>query len=254
MDAAMINQVDLRVLNETVLKRTGDQVVEGTIHFKEVVASHVVAQETLFEGRPLDTLLTTDSKQKIKANVRMENCRLTVNGNLNVGNLEATNSTIFGYNLDWMFSDTLQRPGCGLGNETVLVTGPKRFQNVQVRELVLLDQASLNGVDLMGLQKISDPLEQDIVIEETLILKHPITVRNVFFNGSINGVRREEFGRAWLLNEYNQTFTAPQIFEHVIAERTYVDGFVNGVKLDELAQNVYYLDQNERVPHAIFRK
>ncbi|XP_039440737.1 uncharacterized protein LOC120421572 [Culex pipiens pallens] len=254
VDAAMINQVDLRVLNETVLKRTGDQVVEGTIHFKEVVASHVVAQETLFEGRPLDTLLTTDSKQQIKANVRMENCRLTVNGNLNVGNLEATNSTIFGYNLDWMFSDTLQRPGCGLGNETVLVTGPKRFQNVQVRELVLLDQASLNGVDLMGLQKISDPLEQDIVIEETLILKHPITVRNVFFNGSINGVRREEFGRAWLLNEYNQTFTAPQIFEHVIAERTYVDGFVNGVKLDELAQNVYYLDQNERVPHAIFHE
>ncbi|KXJ80288.1 hypothetical protein RP20_CCG025735 [Aedes albopictus] len=253
VDATKINGIDLKQLNQTVLKKTGDQVVEGTIHFKELIASTVVAKKTLFEERPLSTLLTVNTNQRIKSKVRCVNCKLTIHGDLSVGRLESYNkSRVFGYDLDFLFIDTLRKGRAP--DESIAVTGGKGFYNVSVGELILLDQATINGVDLIGLKKINDPLEKDVIVEETLILKNPLHVRNVYFNGSINGVQREEFGHSWLLNEYNQTFTAPQVFEHVTAEGMVVDGYFNGVKLEELVQDIYFLDRSEHLPEAVFHE
>ncbi|KXJ78037.1 hypothetical protein RP20_CCG005824 [Aedes albopictus] len=253
VDATKINGIDLKQLNQTVLKKTGDQVVEGTIHFKELIASTVVAKKTLFEERPLSTLLTVNTNQRIKSKVRCVNCKLTIHGDLSVGRLESYNkSRVFGYDLDFLFTDTLRKGHAP--DESIAVTGGKGFYNVSVGELILLDQATINGVDLIGLKKINDPLEKDVIVEETLILKNPLHVRNVYFNGSINGVQREEFGHSWLLNEYNQTFTAPQVFEHVTAEGMVVDGYFNGVKLEELVQDIYFLDRSEHLPEAVFHE
>lgn len=253
VDAAVINDIDLKQLNQTILKKTGDQIVEGSIHFKELIASTVATKNALFEELPLSTLLTVNTNQRIKSKIRCVNCKLTVHGDLNVDRLvPLNNSRIFGYDLDTMFSDTLRKSYDVV--DTISVTAGKGFYNVSVGELILLDQATINGVDLVGLKKINDPLEKDVIVEETLILKNPLHVRNVYFNGSINGVHREEFGHSWLLNEYNQTFTAPQIFENVAAEEVVVDGYFNGVKLEEVSQDLYYLDRSEQLPEAIFHE
>ncbi|XP_055631057.1 uncharacterized protein LOC129771448 [Toxorhynchites rutilus septentrionalis] len=253
IDAVVINKVDLKELNRTTLKRTGNQVIEGKIHFKEIIASGVNAKQTFFEDRPLSTLLTSNTKQWIKSKVRLEKCKLTIRGNLNVVDLELHNgSTIYSYDLEQMLADTLRKDYPS--EETVVVSGPKNFYNVTVGKLILHDQATLNGVDLIGLKKIRDPVEKDIFVEDTLILKHPITVRNAFFNGSINGVRKDEFGSSWLLTEYNQTFTAPQIFENVIADQVYLNGYFNGVKLEELVEDVYFLNREEHVENAVFHQ
>ncbi|XP_055589316.1 uncharacterized protein LOC129741603 isoform X2 [Uranotaenia lowii] len=253
VDAAVINQVNLKQLNSTILKRTGNQIIEGTIHFKELIASSSIAKQTLFEDRPLASLLTSGHGQPIKSALRFENCQLTVREDLIIENLETYNSsTIYGYDLEHMIQDTLRKnPAI---NSTVTVTGPKSFYNLTVGELVLVDQATLNGVDLIGLKKIGDPLEKDLLVKETLILKNPIRVRNVFFNGSINGVSKHDFGRNWLMNEYNQTFTAPQTFENVVAEQVFLDGLINGVKLEDLVEDLYFLDKNERVQRVEFNE
>ncbi|XP_058829286.1 uncharacterized protein LOC131688788 [Topomyia yanbarensis] len=250
LDAAIINNVDLIHLNNTILKRTGDQVIEGNIHFKEIIVSSVVANETYFEGKPLNTLLTHSSKNT-KSKVRLENSTLTILGDLNVRNLfPSEGSTIYGYDLKHMLADTLRKDS----NESdpMVVTGHKRFSNLTVGELILVDQAALNGVNRENADKLDELFSKDIVIEETVILNHPIYVRNLFFNGSINGVSKEEFGSSWLLDEFNQTFTAPQYFENVIADTVIVDGYFNGIKLEELVDNLYFLDKNERIEKAIF--
>lgn len=253
VDAAVINKVDLKELNQTVLKRTGNQVIEGNIHFKEIVASDVNAKKTLFEERPLNTLLTSNTEQWIKSKVLLENCKLTVHGSLNAMNLDLFNgSTIYSYDFEQMLADTLQADY--EDDEIVVVSGPKTFYNLTVGELILQDEATLNGVDLLGLKKIRDPVEKDIFVEGTLIMKHPLTVRNMFFNGSINGVPKDEFGSAWLLKETNQTFTAPQIFENVIADQVFLDGYFNGIKMEELVADAYFLNRQEHVKHAVFRE
>lgn len=251
IEVAVINDVDLEHLNRTVLKRSGEQVVEGSIHFKQIILTSVVSNRTLFEGEPFSTILTTNTEEKLWSKVRFEKCNLTIEGDLNVTDLLATNeSTVFGYDLDHLIEDTLQTSDWKDDPETI--TGQKSFRNVTIGELILADQATLNGVDMERLTMIGELFQNDGIVYETLVMEHPLYARYIFFNGSINGVRKDEFGNSWLLNEYNQTFTAPQTFEHGIADQVFVDGYFNSIKIEELMENVYFLNRNEHVKHAMF--
>ncbi|XP_053685730.1 uncharacterized protein LOC128735261 [Sabethes cyaneus] len=248
----VINNVDLEHLNRTVLKRSEDQVIEGSIHFKKIILSSIVANRTLFEGEPLSTVLSTNSSERTWSTVRLEKCNLTIEGDLNVTDLLATNgSTVFGYDLDYLINDTLQM-GKAEEGEPKTITGLKRFRNVTVGELILADRATLNGIGKERLTAIGKSFHNGTFIFESLTMEHPLHARNVFFNGSLNGVPKNEFGNSWLLNEQNQTFTAPQIFEHVIADKVFIDGYLNGVKIEQLMKNVYFLNENEHVENATF--
>ncbi|XP_055531237.1 uncharacterized protein LOC129722051 [Wyeomyia smithii] len=251
IEAAVINDVDIDYLNRTVLKRTGEQVVEGSIHFKKIILSRAVSNRTWFGGQPLSTDFETNANGRAWSKVRFENCNLTIEGDLSVGDLLATNgSTVYGYDLDYLMQDTLQISDEEVDPETI--TGTKYFRNMTIGEVIFDDQATLNGIDMERLAKIGESFQNNTLIFDSLEMDQPLYVRNVFFNGSLNGVHKDEFGNSWLLNEYNQTFTAPQTFEHVIADQIILDGYLNGVKIEELVENVYYLNENEYVKRAIF--
>ncbi|XP_058458977.1 uncharacterized protein LOC131435292 [Malaya genurostris] len=251
-EAAVINNVDLKYLNETILKRTGDQVIKGSIHFKKLIVSRVGSNNSLFEGKQLDSLVTNSNKDS-KSKLRCKKCKLRIENDLNVRNLFTTEgSTVYGYDLEQMFADTLQKNSNE--SEQIVITGHKRFHNVTVGELILVEQATLNEMNLKDLHEMYDVLQKDIVIEEELILNGEVHVKNLFVNGSINGVSKEDFGSVWLLKEYDQTFTAPQTFENIIANTTFIEGKFNGIKLEELIQNLYFLNKDEHIKSAIFHE
>uniref|UniRef100_A0A182IQZ7 Uncharacterized protein n=1 Tax=Anopheles atroparvus TaxID=41427 RepID=A0A182IQZ7_ANOAO len=257
-DANEVNKVDLNQLNRTIFRRGADgveQTIEGTIHFDTVITPVVNANRVLFEGKRMDRLLRLDVPQNVSAPVRFENCTIYVEGAVVAQELHTDNSSlVFGYDMDHLFKDTLRLEADA--STAPVVVGPKSFRNLTVGQLVLLDGAAMNSIPVENIKHILVSRENRTIFKQGAYpFQSEITVNHLQFDGSINGIPKESFCRAWLMRTGDQTFSVGQTFETVMAEHLDVTGTLNGgVRMDQLLENVYRTDREEYIHQAIFHE
>uniref|UniRef100_A0A182T105 Uncharacterized protein n=1 Tax=Anopheles maculatus TaxID=74869 RepID=A0A182T105_9DIPT len=255
-DANEINKVDLNLLNRTILRRTGpEQTIEGTIHFDTIIAPIVNSATVLLESKRIDRLLRLDIAQNVSAPVRFENCTVHVSPSFVAQEIHADNgSTVYGYDLEHLLQDTLTLDNADETN-VPSVAGLKSFRNLTVGRLVLQDGATLNAIPVENLQHILAAGDNRTIIKnEPYHFQSDITVNHLLFEGSINGIPKDAFCRAWLMYGGNQTFTVGQSFDHIVTDHLYVSGKLNEVTMEKLVENAYRTDREEYIEQAVFEQ
>uniref|UniRef100_A0A182PP15 Uncharacterized protein n=1 Tax=Anopheles epiroticus TaxID=199890 RepID=A0A182PP15_9DIPT len=255
VDANEINKVDLNLLNRTMLRRSGpEQKIEGTIHFDTIIAPIVNSKNVLFESKRLDRLLRLDVPQNVSASVRFENCTLHVSSSIVAQELHADRqSTIFGYDLEYLLQDTLMLEADTTSVPSV--AGLKSFRNLTVGQLILHNEATLNAIPVANLKHIIAAGDNRTIIKhEPYNFQSDITVNHLLFEGSINGIPKDAFCRAWLMYSGNQTFTAGQSIDHLVTEQLFVSGKLNNVTMEQLVENAYRTDREEYIERAVFHQ
>ncbi|XP_053668970.1 uncharacterized protein LOC128719371 [Anopheles marshallii] len=254
-DANEINKVDLNLLNRTILRRTGpEQTIEGTIHFDTIIAPIVNSKNVLFESKRIDRLLRLDVPQNVSAPVRFENCTVYVSNSVVAQEIHTDNrSTVYGYDLEHLLQDT-QTFGADETN-VPSVEGLKSFRNLTIGRLVLHDQATLNLIPVENLKHILAAGDNRTIIKnEAYNFQSDITVNHLLFEGSINGVPKDAFCRAWLMYGGNQTFTVGQTFDHIVTDQLLVSGKLNDITMEQLVENAYRTDREEYIERAVFHQ
>nr|XP_040233615.2 uncharacterized protein LOC120956299 [Anopheles coluzzii] len=254
-DANEINKVDLNLLNRTMLQRAGaEQQIEGTIHFDTVIAPIVNSKNVLFESKRLDRLLRLDVPQNVSAAVRFENCTIYASNAIVAEELHADRqSTIYGYDLEYLLQDTLMLDADEANVPTV--QGLKSFRNLTIGQLILHSEATLNSIPVENLKHIIAAGENRTIIKnEPYSFQSDITVNHLLFEGSINGVPKDAFCRAWLMYSGNQTFTAGQSIDHLATEQLFVTGQLNNVTMEQLVEHAYRTDREEYIERAVFHQ
>uniref|UniRef100_A0A182Y9F7 Uncharacterized protein n=1 Tax=Anopheles stephensi TaxID=30069 RepID=A0A182Y9F7_ANOST len=256
-DANEINKVDLNQLNRTILRRTGpEQTIEGTIHFDTIIAPIVNSANVLFESKRIDRLLRLDTAQNVSAPVRFENCTIHVSRSLVAQEIRADDnrSTVYGYDLEHLLQDTLTLDNV---DETIVpsIAGLKSFRNLTIGRLVLQDGATLNGIPVENLRHILAAGDNRTILKnEPYHFQSDITVNDLLFEGSINGIPKDAFCRAWLMYGGNQTFTVGQTFDHVATGHLYASGKLNEVTMEQLVEDAYRTDREEHIEQAVFHQ
>ncbi|KAJ6633708.1 hypothetical protein Bhyg_15534, partial [Pseudolycoriella hygida] len=121
-DAFIINGIDLSVLNETILKRSGAQRIDGTIEFNAIRLKRGSAKTVNLFGHKTSDFLTK-SDQIIPGSI-------TIHGNLIVNNIQVenirANNTICNFDLGAIIEDTITtKPEA----PESIITGEKIFRS-----------------------------------------------------------------------------------------------------------------------------
>ncbi|XP_049294198.1 uncharacterized protein LOC125769507 [Anopheles funestus] len=254
-DANEINKVDLNLLNRTILRRTGpEQTIEGTIHFDTIIAPIVNSKNVLFDSKRIDRLLRLDVPQNVSAPVLFENCTVHVSNSVVAEEIHAGNrSTVYGYDMEYLLQDTLTFGADETGVPSV--EGLKSFRNITIGRLVLQDDATLNAIPVDNLKHILAAGDNRTIIKnEPYNFQSDITVNHLLFEGSINGIPKDAFCRAWLMYSGNQTFTVGQTFDHVVTDRLHLSGKLNDITMEQLVENAYRIDREEYIERAVFHQ
>lgn len=243
-DILNLNGINIRHLNETILKKSGNQIISGKIHLKKIVASKTIVENSYFSDYKFSDYLTLNTDQIIPAKV-------TILGTVNVENsIECqslkTKNKIFGYDLDYMIRDTARH-----GSNSI-VTGDKYFKS-NITFGTIYPDGKLLGVDVKDIVRDLSVISKDVVIDGPVRFMKKISIKNINVDLMINSISKEHFGKIWLLSESNQTFTAPQYFKNVkVTENINLLGNLNGLNVGECFQNCYWLNQSEFINHASF--
>jgi hypothetical protein len=244
-DAEKVNGVDLKVLNNTILKNVGDQEVRGRIHFRKVTTNRVatVGNTTKLGDLKFSHILTTNTEQIIPQKFTI-NAPVHAAKGLEVLNLTTTGQ-LFGHTMSQLIADTVMYHPTNL----VKINGDKYFQNCTFDKLqVTGPNATFCGVNLDSLQEKIGTSEKDLLVNGTIEFPGAMYVKNLNFESTLNGMRKSEFGTSWLLTEYEQNFTEPQMIENLCVEEDVVlNGLLNGINFTQLIAHTYWLNRDEDV-------
>lgn len=243
-EADEINRVDLKKLDTHVLKHSGDQVVKGRIQFDKIATKSVAALKATLGKEDVDfnNLLSLDLEQAITSPVVVQG-PLVVQHNLEAANLYS-HGQFNDNNLEHVIRDTVLNDG-----RDYHVTGEKSFENLDVHSLKFSQVGRLNGIEMGTIAWDLDIFsEKYIYINESTYLPNSLKIANLEVEGSINGVPREVFGKAWLLAEGDQEFTAPVTLNHAIfQENVEVDGAFNGYDWTYLYENTIWTNEDQKM-------
>ncbi|XP_059612245.1 uncharacterized protein LOC132258787 [Phlebotomus argentipes] len=238
-DAGIIQGVNLTELNQTVLHRSGDEMIEGDIQFRKITANSVRSEETLFAGKDFAKFLHFDKEQRFSGRVTMRK-PISVRKNLTIGDINSSGK-VSGVNISDFVTDTARK------GERLTLTGKKIF----VGGLAVGD---LHGDHLPGLN-ISHIDEQFFAVVDEKIFwnfvefPNETIVREMMFLGRLNKIQSSDFGNCWLLTEGDQELTAPQVFSTLSAqEGVNLRGFLNGRNFEKLIENSFFINRHEYLP------
>lgn len=222
-----INGVNIQQLNNTVLKRSGEnQIVTGTIQFDRITAnkyvllpirqelqkkfyfltsfflfslsSRVHADSLIIGKTPIDRLLTLDTEQVINANVTIHGNILLTNGSgLEINHL-SINGQIFGVDVPALLDDSyFYSP-----NESISITTDKRFENVTIDRLVIDDGCDFwqTGQSTADIEKLLNDLNSDFTLTGPITFDSmSLVIHNLTVADAINDIPSSRFGKEWLL-------------------------------------------------------
>lgn len=245
-----VNAVDLRVLDETALKTTGEQVVLGHKTFDSVDTHTVWSNDTWLGGArwldlwggarpqaPADNILRLEDDVVIQGSLNVK--RLKVDGTLGDVNLNATLK-------DSVFSDSV-----------VVIDGPMTFtQTITVDDLHV--DPSAEGTDLSGLVAASRPAPEELEFDfrkKPLYIKKSLSVSRLGFNGYLDGMSDADWSAPWLEVDGDQTLYGPQVVAGNVdaLSGVHVANGVNGIDLKWFADRMARIDDPDlRLGSVIF--
>ncbi|XP_031630094.1 uncharacterized protein LOC116345133 [Contarinia nasturtii] len=248
-DANEINGVNLQMLNNTMMKRSGiNQIVTGSIKFDKIQAGRVKSKNLNIGKIPYDRLLTKNTDQEINGNVTIHGNIVLDDGEVEINHLTTENS-IFDVKLQQLLDDCYFQ----LSNESIVVTTDKFFDNLTIGELVIENdfwQADLSTEEIITR---FEELKKGIIVKGPLKFTSTINISNLTVTGSINDIPSAKFGKQWLLSKGKQTFLEPQNFTDVtFNDNLQLFGSINGYDFDKLVQDSVNKSEPASLKHVIF--
>lgn len=221
-----INDINLKVLETTTMKREGNQVLSGKFVIQNLTARRINTSLTHMGEKFWSNILTTDQDQIVSGK--------TVLNNLTAKHFESTSlfceGTINNFNFTDVVHDTITY------SNIININSHKRFINVTVEKLIVEEND--------GFQELSDFIQ----LFENAVL-HTAEVENLTFDGSCNGITNKDFNEAWSL-QVNEGLR----FENLtILGALQVDsGYVNNLKIEDLVHKTVKRDESFHLKTATF--
>lgn len=239
-EADRVNNVDLNHLNETVLRKTGDQTVSGVIHFSKIETFRTVSKNIEFAGKNVDNFLGKDKEYTLQSVSSKSD--ILIKNKLKINSL-ITDRNAFGFNWTELWYDTVLK-----GEDQVFITGEKEF---------------LGGLEIVNLKTKNDIQKLSVLPENGIInifaqnLNIPkLQCDKVFFAGRLNDIQKEEFGNCWMEIEKEQIFTKHQVFHKMAAENILLFGGLSDNTTDydikTLLKDSYLIDRPEEFDAVAF--
>ncbi|XP_034233832.1 uncharacterized protein LOC117640919 isoform X2 [Thrips palmi] len=236
-----VNGVDLRLLDETALKTTGDQVIYGHKTFPSITANGVWSNDTLLGGaRWLDLWARRISRQGHNGVVKLED-DVSVDGELILKRL-TLDGTLGGVNISATLQDSVFQD-----SSVTVIDGPKTFrQTVSVDNLHV--EPTATGSDLGGVFAATVPggvaqPDGHSFAFPSLAINRPLSVAKLRYRGTLDGVSDAEWAVPWLEVEGDQTLYGPQtVLGDVEVMGSVTANSVNNLDLKTFAQQVARID------------
>lgn len=192
-------------------------------------------------GKAVTDLITTQTEQTLGGHIQVHESLFAFGDNLNVNHL-ISDQLVFGANLSALIADAVYR------KDRLHIHGHKHFHNITA-DRIIFEKSDFWGVG--NTKRVKELLiegKKEMIITESTEFHRDFRIDHLVFNGHLNGIPSNEFGRQWLLYESDQVFTAPaNISQIVLEDKLELNGKLNGIDMDDLVRSTLMKDSTETV-------
>lgn len=215
--ALSINNINLKQLEDTVMKLEGNQIITGKLIIANLTANTINTKNAQVGKKFWSNVLTTHQNQVIAGRTTIKN--------LKANNFESTflysHGTINGYNFSDIVDDSI------MYSEVIDMVKPKHFINLTVDELTTHDNYSYSDF-LQLVENVELPF---------------IEIENLTLNGTCNGIAKENFNNALSLQFNNIT---------ILGGLQIDSDYINSLKIEDLVNKTVKRDESFHFENAIF--
>ncbi|CAG9797903.1 unnamed protein product [Chironomus riparius] len=235
VQADIINDVDLKRLNQTTLKRNSpvSQFIDGNIEFEQISVDQVISQKVNMAGKDVNLILNTKKPQNLQ--------ELSANF-LKVKNMKATvmehkiGAKIFDSDLNFLIDDSISQDSFF---ESLI--SAKSFGHLKVDHLEFVDGNEWKSI----ISNFNNMIVEELNVTDSYAFDNIMRIGNLQVQGTINGIKYEDMLNNWLKLESEQVFVVPQTFKYLkvsdnIASK---NGLINNVEINKLIQESIWIDE-----------
>lgn len=235
VQADIINDVDLKRLNQTTLKRNSPvaQFIDGNIEFEQISVDQVISQIVNMGNKDANLILNTKKQQNIQ--------EISANF-LKVKDIKASimehkiGSKIFDTDLNFLIDDSISSDSFF---ESLIAS--KSFGHLKVDHLEFVDGNEWKSI----ISNFNNMIVEELNVTDSYIFDNIMRIGNLQVQGTINGIKYEDMLNNWLKLEGEQVFVVPQTFKYLkvtdnIASK---NGLINDVEIDKLIQESIWIDE-----------
>lgn len=231
LDVGVVNDVDLKRLDETTLKRSSKsiQFIEGNVQMANLQVDQVSTRAAKINGKDINLVLSKKQPQQL-TQVRASNLRAR---DLNASRMEHNiGSKVFGSDLNFLIDDTITTDSF---LDTVIAE--KTFTNLNVKNLQFAE-----GNEWKEIIGNFESILQGFNITSDTTFENEMEIRSLVVKGKINGIAYNDMINNWLKMEGDQSFTVPQAFEQLTLQNVNVST-INGANVNRLLEESIYTDE-----------
>ncbi|XP_070504102.1 uncharacterized protein clos, partial [Chironomus tepperi] len=235
VQADIINDVDLRRLNQTTLKRNNpvSQFIDGNIEFEQISVDQVISQRINMGERDANLILNTKRPQNIQ--------ELSANF-LKVKDIKTTvmehkiNAKIFGSDLNFLIDDSIAHDSFF---ESLIAA--KSFGHLKVDHLEFVDGNEWKSI----ISNFNNMIVEELNVTDSYVFDNIVRIGNLQVQGTINGVKYEDMLNNWLKLEGEQVFVVPQTFKNLKISNDVAskNGLINNFNIDKLIKESIWIDE-----------
>lgn len=231
LDVGVVNDVDLKRLDETTLKRSSKsiQFIEGNVQMANLQVDQVSTRAAKINGKDINLVLSKKQPQQL-TQVRASNLRAR---DLNASKMEHNiGSKVFGSDLNFLIDDTITTDSF---LDTVIAE--KTFTNLNVKNLQFAE-----GNEWKEIIGNFESILQGFNITSDTTFENEMEIRSLVVKGKINGIAYNDMINNWLKMEGDQSFTVPQAFEQLTLQNVNLST-INGANVNRLLEESIYTDE-----------
>jgi len=235
VQADVINDVDLKRLNQTTLKLNSpvSQFIDGNIEFEQISVDQVISQKINMGEKDVNLILNTKKPQNLQ--------ELSANF-LKVKNIKAAvmehkiGAKIFDSDLNFLIDDSISQDSFF---ESLIAA--KSFGHLKVDHLEFVDGNEWKSI----ISNFNNMIVEELNVTESYVFDNIMRIGNLQVQGTINGIKHEDMLNNWLNLEGEQTFVAPQTFKNLKVSDNVAskNGMINDNEINKLIQESIWIDE-----------
>lgn len=243
VQADIINDVDLKQLNNTILKRVSSstQFIDGNAEFVNLKVGQLVAPKVLVGSKNINKVLDVHTKQDLSS-LELNNLRVKT---LNVTNMvQAEGGKIFNHDINFLIDDIVVED-----TSDTSVLAKKIFSDLIVDHLEFQEGNEWKAI----IANFEDSIAQDLNVVDNLVFKNEMKISNLVVSGTINGVSYDDMIKNWMQVEGDQVFTASQTITSIGVEEDLVlsRGTINDIKIASMINESIWIDEPMYVENVV---
>ncbi|KAK7072113.1 hypothetical protein SK128_014351 [Halocaridina rubra] len=239
--AGFVNGYVLNSLALQALLVNGTQAVTSDItlyspEFKDLI----VSGEITVNGVGFDDLVLLNQDAYITGEKTFTNVKVlsnVVSGTVDVGQFGLVDGVVIS---DLFFADSLRKTGTSI-------------QNLIGRSLNVVIASSASGTPLANFERSIVYKDRTENVRGSWRFTGPVTIQDLNFDGTFDGVSAAEFNSGWLLKTGGQTLTGLNFFQNLKAgDVTFTGNLIQETDLNQLLRNTAKLDEPTTLERVSF--